>query len=114
MPARNHPQTAGGNRIGMVHLQGSNGGASLGCFPTNDGASLNPFEMVLPSLRAGIEQRNIEPTFGIDRLLPVGLVTVAHWTSQKQIFLVRSAAPCFGDDMVDLEEGTNNALRVRQ
>jgi hypothetical protein len=77
----------------------------------NKRAGFEPFKMLIPTLNAGIEEKSHGSTFGIERLLPVSLAAVAYWARQPQVLFVWGATSDFGDDMVDLQEGTNDTLR---
>jgi len=67
--------------------------------------------MVVPSFRPRVKEWDSHAAFGINRFEPICLVTIAHRTRQKQIILVIRAASRLGDDVIDLEQGADDALR---
>ena len=82
-----------------VHLEYRNSCTASWSLPNDDGAI--PVEVVVPNIRAWIEQYGDRVAYGIDATQISALVAIESQTSQREVFLGVGAPMLLGDDVVD-------------
>src|SRR5689334_6573297 len=88
VPAREHPVSANGQRIGVItQLKGCDGGAGSRGQANNAKAVFAPAEMLKPALRSGVKERYRLSGMGIDAVSPVALKIVAQGAAKPEITL---------------------------
>ncbi len=78
----------------------------------NTQAIVNRGKMLLPHLRAGIEERNPYTALWIDRIDLGALVAIAEWAGKPEVRLIIAATLGERDDMLDLKASYHEVLRA--